>query len=169
MICRCGNNMVLRLIRRGELQGSFFWGCSTYPLCMKTQNYVVPENRFDFANNDFMPIIKSLTAKPESEKQEIIVEIKVQMIEILKHFIVCTWGAHYNTMFDMLIKPYLTDPNTLDYILRSEIINESKGNVVRGTTGAKIYPELNYYLNNVNSMEIKNYLKKEFATTYNSV
>ncbi len=161
--------MVLRLVRKGERQGSFFWGCSTYPLCMETQNYVVPENRFDFANNDFMPIINSLTTKPESEKQEIIAEIKVQMIEILRHFIECTWGAHYNTMFDMLIKPYLTDSSTLDYVLKSEIINESKGNVVRGNTGAKIYPELNYYLSNVNSAEIKNYLKKEFATTYNSV
>jgi ssDNA-binding Zn-finger/Zn-ribbon topoisomerase 1 len=162
MICSCGNNMVLRLVRKGERQGTFFWGCSKYPLCMNTQNYLVPENRFDFANNDFMPIINSLVAKPELEKQEIIAEIKVQMIEILKHFIECTWGAHYNTMFDMLIKPYLTDPSTLDYVLKTEIINESKGNVILGTNGAKIYPELKYYLSNVNSMDIKNYLKSNF-------
>jgi hypothetical protein len=154
--------MVLRLVRKGENKGSFFWGCCTFPLCSNTRNYILPENRFDFANNDFMPIINSLSTKSDSEREEIVAEIKVQMIHILNHFIECTWGAHFNTMFEMLIKPYLTDPNTLDYVLRSEIINEEKENVILGITGAKIYPELNYYLLNVDSVEVKKYLLKEF-------
>lgn len=169
MICKCGSNMVLRLAQKGQFKGSFFWDCTAYPLCSNIQNYVVPENRFDFANNDFMPIIRSLNSQGDNEKQEIIAEIKVQMIEILKHFIECTWGAHYNTMFDMLIKPFLTDPKILDLVLRSEIINESKGNVIYGITGAKIYPELNDYLSKVNSSEIKQYLFVEFPTTKNNI
>jgi hypothetical protein len=71
-------------------------------------------------------------------------------------------------MFEMLIKPFLTDPKILDLVLRSEIINESKGNVIYGITGAKIYPELKDYLSKVNSSEIKHYLVVEFPTTKNN-
>ena len=162
MICVCGNSMVVRLARKGENKGNYFWGCSKYPLCSKSKNYEIPDNRFDFANNDFIPIIQSLSYISDIEREGILDEIKVQMIDILRHFVQCNWGAHFNTMFEMLIKPYLSDPNTLDHFLKSEVIDELKGNVIFGKTGAKIYPELHYYLNNVNSDEIKNYLKHEF-------
>jgi hypothetical protein len=161
--------MILRLERRGENKGSFFWGCSSQSLCLNTKKYKVPENRFDFSNNNFMLILNSLSTKSDSEREEILAEINVQMIDILIHFIQCDWGSHYNTLFEMLIKPYLTDPNTLDFVLRSEIINEAKGNIMRGNTGAKIFFELYYYLYNVNSKEIKNYLQKEFVNTHYNI
>ena len=162
MNCECGNKMVLKLARKGETKGNFFWGCSNYPYCQFTKEYVIPKNRFDFANNDFMPIIRSLNEKSKSEQETIETEITVQMIQILEHFIGCTWGAHFNTMFDELIKPYLRDSVTLDYVLRGDSVKETKGNVIRGNTGAKIYPELYEYLITVNSSDIINYLETEF-------
>ena len=109
-----------------------------------------------------MPIIRSINEKPKSEQNKIVTEIKVQMIQILEHFIGCTWGAHYMTMFDELIKPYLTDSSTLDHVLRGDRIKETKGNIIRGKTGAKIYPELYDCLISVNNPDIKIYLKTEF-------
>jgi DNA-binding helix-hairpin-helix protein with protein kinase domain/predicted RNA-binding Zn-ribbon protein involved in translation (DUF1610 family) len=34
---RCGNSMVRRLARRGRKVGSYFWGCSRYPVCKGTR------------------------------------------------------------------------------------------------------------------------------------
>lgn len=93
---------------------------------------------------------------------KIVLEIKVQMIGIMEHFISCTWAAHFDTMLEELIKPYLADVSTLDYVLKGDSIKESKGNVIRGETGAKIFPELYFCLSKVQSPNIKNYLKKEF-------
>ncbi|GAB4161738.1 MAG: hypothetical protein Tsb0033_19680 [Winogradskyella sp.] len=114
----------------------------------------------DLINNDFMPLISSLDTKPIQEQKVIIKEIKSQMVNILKHFIECTWGSHYNTVFKRLIKPYLDNPFVLDYVLKSEIIKDK--NIVIGKTGAKAYPELLKYLISVDSLKIRDYLSNEF-------
>jgi ssDNA-binding Zn-finger/Zn-ribbon topoisomerase 1 len=155
--------MILRLSRKRTANSSFYWGCSSYPECKQTLEYSPPENRFDFSNDDFTSILRTLDQKESFDKEEIENEIKVQMIQILEHFISCTWGAHYNTLFDLIIKPYLTNPSILDYVLKGECVKENRGNVIRGKTGAKIYPELLYYLKKVESDKIQNYLDIEFG------
>jgi DNA-binding helix-hairpin-helix protein with protein kinase domain len=35
---RCGSQMVKRLAKRGRNAGSYFWGCSRYPICKGTRN-----------------------------------------------------------------------------------------------------------------------------------
>ncbi|MEZ4801298.1 MAG: hypothetical protein R2797_00895 [Gelidibacter sp.] len=114
----------------------------------------------DFINYDFMPLINSLDSKSIKERKAIVSEIKSQMKHIFRHFIECNWGSHYNTIFKSLIKPYLDNPQTLDVVLKSEIIKDK--NTVVGRTGAKIFPELMNYLKRVDSPKIHEYLKQEF-------
>lgn len=114
----------------------------------------------DLINDDFMPLINSLHSKSIKERKVIVNEIKSQMEHILRHFIECYWGSHYNTVFKSLIKPYLDDPQTLEVVLKSEIIKDK--NTVVGRTGAKIFPELVNYLKRVDSPKIHEYLKQEF-------
>ena len=118
-----------------------------------------PQIEIDFANDDFKPIINSLTNKTKEEREIVINEIKSQMVNILKHFIECDKGWHYNTMFKSLIKPHLDNPLVLDFVLKSDAI---KGNEIIGSSGTKIYPELIDSLNKVNDIKIKEYLKQEF-------
>lgn len=155
----CGNRTWLKFNSSGINQGQFIWCCSDYPKCKNEFLYEPPIDRFNFANNDFTLIISSLEELEFNEKIKIKTEIKAQMIEILKHFIECTWGAHYDTLFDKIIKPYLDNPYVLDYVLKSETV----GNVgLVGMTGAKIYPDLMTYLRRVDSEKIQKYLDNEF-------
>lgn len=154
--------MLLELSIRGEAIGKYFWRCSKYPECKHTKDYNYPKSRFDFANDDFLSTLNSIDEKSDPERQEILNEITVQMPQILEHFIKCSWGAHYNTMFEKIIKPHLTDPLTLDFVLNGDCIKEYKGNVIRGKTGAKIYQELFIYLKRVESRPIQEYLENEF-------
>lgn len=40
-ICRkCGANLVVRVARKGKNTGSKFWGCSNFPSCTFTQDYI---------------------------------------------------------------------------------------------------------------------------------
>lgn len=114
----------------------------------------------DLINNDFMPLINSLDSMSLKERKVIIKAIKSQMRNILKHFIECTWGSHYNAVFENLIKPYLDNPQTLDSVLKSEVIKDK--NTIIGKTGAKIFPELMNYLKRVDSPKIQVYLRQEF-------
>ena len=89
--------------------------------------------------------------------------IKANMEKILEHYIVCTWGACYNTKFKELIQPYFDDVKLLDKILRSDLIKEG-ANVSVGKTGARIFDHLLFELRQCNSLEIKSYLNKEFSS-----
>lgn len=135
-----------------------------YCLCSNC-NKIFPHKsqvKIDFISDDFKPIIDSLTNKTIEEREIVINEIKFQMVNILKHFIECDKGWHYNSMFKSLIKPYLDNPLVLDFVLKSDAI---KGNKISGISGTKVYPELLERLKKVDSIKIRNYLKKEFKTT----
>lgn len=86
---------------------------------------------------------------------------KNNMFFILKHYIECNRGYHYNSIFEKVIKPYFDSVEVLESVLRSEVI-KNKSNVVIGQTGAKIFPELLDKLMLVDSENIKSYLKNEF-------
>ena len=100
----------------------------------------------------------------ENEKAAITNEVKVQMVEILNHFIDCTWGAHYMNLLKEIIIPYLDDPYVLKYVLKGPAILEYKGNVFFGRSKTKMYDALFYCLKQVHSQEIQNFLDQEFGT-----
>jgi hypothetical protein len=156
---KCGYKSWLKFNPQGDYKGQFTWCCNNYN-CKNESLYDPPVNRFDFASNDFIPILDTFNRIQLNEKIAIELEIKVQMVEILNHFISCRWGAHFNILFDKIISPYLDNTYVLDYVLKSETIKDVG---MKGRTGAKIYPELMTYLKRVSSEKIQKYLKYEFG------
>lgn len=88
--------------------------------------------------------------------------VQVYMPQILYHFIECSWGACYNSIFQNALVPLLESESVVDFVLRTDVIRTYKGNVFDGVNGAKIYSELFGYLSRVESLEIRNYLRKNF-------
>lgn len=166
MQCDCGQNMRLVFFTPKEDTYKFFWGCKDYPNCSFTKNYKPFEPRLDIAEKETMESIRILEDGDIETKTLLIDEIKVQMVDILNHFIDCTWGAHYMTLFNKMIVPYLDDPKVLQYVLKGSIINENKGNVYRGKSGTKMYPQLMYYLRDIKSQRIQEFLEDEFGSTF---
>lgn len=162
----CQQETWLKFNAQGVNRGKFSWSCANFFNCKTEYPYIPPTDRFNFARDDFMPILKSFETIPQRKREEIEIEIKVQMIEILKHYIECDWGAHYNTIFQRIIKVYLEDPFVLDYVLRSDVIRNVG---IVGKTGAKIFPTLMFYLQQVNSSNIQNYLEVEFEYYNNAL
>ena len=163
MLCTCGNKMDLSFRLIGVNEGRFYWQCTEHEVCKNSFEYIISENRFDFVNADPIPLLKNFDQKSASEKELIVYEIRAQTVEVLIHFIQCTWGAHYNTQFEWVIKPFLCDVPALDFVLKSRVILENKSNVIIGITGAKIYPGLWDYLMRVDNEKIKDYLRIEFG------
>jgi hypothetical protein len=123
--------------------------------------YIHLEPSIDFIEGDISKIVTVLATKPAIEQEPIVNEIKSQMVGILKHFIGCTWGAHYMTQYYKLIHPYLDNPDVLDFVLKSDVILDRK-NVLSGVTGAKVFPLLADMLKGVESQKIKQYMADEF-------
>jgi len=51
--------------------------------------------------------------------QSRIATAKVFMAQILYHFIGCTWGGCYNSLYSNVLVPHLDAPEVVDYVLRS--------------------------------------------------
>lgn len=145
---KCKNTLSTRFNSLGPNKGKFSLHCS---IC-KSEFIQEIKNEPDIPE-----IIRSV-----EEIQPDDIYIKVQMPEIIKHFIECGWGACYNTLFDRVIKKYLDDEKVLDFILRDNIIRDFPQRNIVGVTGAKIYPELLNRLKEVESKKIKEYLQNEF-------
>jgi hypothetical protein len=86
---------------------------------------------------------------------------KVFMAHILHHFIVCSWGGCYNSLYFNVLVPFLDSPDIVDYVLRGPIVREGIS-METGKTGAKIYPELRARLQGVESSRIRDYLAENF-------
>ncbi len=86
---------------------------------------------------------------------------KVFMAHILYHFIECTRGGCYNSLYFNVLVPHLDRPEIVDYALRSSIVQVGIG-VSIGKTGAKLYPELRNRLQGVASSRIHTYLAENF-------
>ena len=83
------------------------------------------------------------------------------MPHILHHFIDCTWGACYNALYSNVLMPYLDSVDVVDWVLHSSVIHTAP-DVVTGKTGARIYGELRWRLNGVQSEKIRQYLADNF-------
>ena len=82
---------------------------------------------------------------------------RVYMPFILHHFIECTRGACYNSIYFNLLVPYFDSVAVLDYILRSSVIHGDP-KAANDVLKPKIYSELNSRLMNVKSSSIQQYL-----------
>lgn len=102
------------------------------------------------ASHFFPPLTKSRIATA-----------KVYMAQILYHFIECSWGGCYNSLYFNILVPYLDSPVIVDYVLRSSIVHDETDARI-GKTGAKIYPELHGRLQGVKSARIHEYLYENF-------
>jgi hypothetical protein len=93
--------------------------------------------------------------------QSRIATAKVFMGQILYHFIGCTWGGCYNSLYSNVLIPHLDAPEIIDYVLRSPLVKDGPG-VQKAKSGARLYPELRYRLNGVVSPRVRAYLEEHF-------
>lgn len=82
---------------------------------------------------------------------------------ILSHFISCTWGPCYQTLYRKLLVPHLESVPVLDYVLRSPVVYDARATLIDGISTPKMYPELYSYLMRVRSAEIRDYLLLTFG------
>ena len=152
----CNNKMVLRF---NERRG-YFWGCSIFPKCA---NLVTYQPLDDAINITFL-------STPEEHKEQLMkldsesyannmIDFQVQMEGVLAHFIVC--NLHYIPIF-VFIREYFDNPVLLKQILKSSVIREDKNNTIIGDDGARIFYDLFFWLMNVNSIKVRNYLVENF-------
>ena len=87
---------------------------------------------------------------------------KVYMPFILFHFIECTRGACYNSIFSNLLLLHLDNVAVLDYVLRSSVVH-GDAKVVDGVSKPKMYGELHSRLKGVKSSTIHKYLADTFG------
>ena len=88
---------------------------------------------------------------------------KVFMAQVLCHFIECTYGTCYNSLYFNVLVPHLDAPEIVDYVLRSSLVRDGPG-VQVGKSGARLYPELRSRLQGVTSSRIRTYLAENFHT-----
>lgn len=83
---------------------------------------------------------------------------------VLYHFVECTWGACYNSIYFNLLVPHLDSTAVLDYVLRSRVIRGIE-EVADGVPKPKMYGELHSRLMGVKSPVIRQYLAAAFDTS----
>jgi hypothetical protein len=93
--------------------------------------------------------------------QSRIATAKVFMAQILYHFISCSWGGCYNSLYSSVLVLHLDAPEILDYVLRSPVVWDGPG-VQKAKSGARLYPELRHRLQGVASPRIRAYLEEHF-------
>lgn len=107
-------------------------------------------------------LIKARKEENDKEYKLVVTAIKHNMTQYLAHFIECTWGAHYNTLFNSFILTFLDDLNILKIVLKSDVIKDGE-NTTTSKNGYKMYWELYCRLRKVTlTPEISNFLKTEF-------
>ena len=86
---------------------------------------------------------------------------KVYAPHILIHFIGCTWGGCYNSIYWNFLVPHFDSVAVLDYVLRSPVV---VGDTVLedGIPVAKMFPELLSRLRSIRSPYIQQYLAHQF-------
>ena len=82
---------------------------------------------------------------------------------IFYHFVECTRGACYNSIYFNLLVPNLDSAAVLDYVLRSPVI-QGIPEVVDGVSKPRMYGELHSRLMSVKSPIIRQYLADTFGS-----
>lgn len=111
-------------------------------------------------------IISAYKGKDESKIKLLATAVRNHIAEYLAHFISCGWNSHYQTLFKTFILVYLDDLNAVKIVLKSDVINPNKGNVITSKNGYAIFVELYDWLMKVHNVEIRNFLRLEFPGLY---
>jgi hypothetical protein len=90
---------------------------------------------------------------------------KVFMPFIVHHFIACTWGACYMSLFRNAIVPHLDTVEVLEYVLRSSVVVDDTADV-QSRPPVKMYAELYRYLGQVESPAVREYLISQFEASH---
>lgn len=119
---KCGNKMILRFASKGSKSGKHFWGCSNYPECNLTLDFL-PEYP-ELFHQKYMGwvIFEKLKEFEGDNKANLLIDIKGQMLEILNHYVWCRVGECYSSIYRYLLIDYLDDSKVLDYFLKSDKI-----------------------------------------------
>lgn len=115
-------------------------------------------------NDDILrkELINAHKEHDEHKRKMLVTAIKFNMGNYFSHFITCTWGSHYNTLFKKFIFWYLDDLNIIKKVLKSDVIDPNKGETEASKNGYKMFWELYKYLMRIPHPDIKLFLKKEF-------
>lgn len=87
---------------------------------------------------------------------------KVYAPHILTHFIECTRGGCYNSIYQNFLVPHFDSASVLDYVLRTPVV---RGDTVfeDGIPAPRMYPELLSRLCGIRSPKIQQYLVHRFG------
>ncbi len=154
---RCGSN--LYLVQFGVL--NYSWRCvdgckpdldTGVPATIDIsafERYAICDGKFRVSS-----VVRPLPAK-------LVAGVKVYMPQILYHFIECTWGGCFNSIYKNCLVPHLDSPEVVDYVLRTPVVKPCDDLLV-GDNGARVYGELMSRLQGISSLAIADYLSREF-------
>lgn len=150
----------MRLLR--EAVSNYAWQCPD--LCLPPVDTGVPvtEDISGFEKELTIYAPHNLVIRPPLAANRI-AGAKVYAPHILIHFIECTWGGCYNSIYENFLLPHFDSAKALDYALRSPVVR-SEIVVEDGIPALKMYPELLSRLRNIRSANIKKYLAERFGT-----
>jgi hypothetical protein len=167
--CNLYEKMELLLAKQGEFQNQYFYTCSTQ-VCRFYLNTGI-NTKHDFSNFRIRSDganwwkcenngLRNLLERDSSlDCEDCINAIKINMLDILSEFVECTWGVHYMTVFENIIKPYLDNLEMLKFFLQStDTIIDEYNNV----NGYKMYGDLHHMLNGVENIQINKFIQSEF-------
>ena len=166
--CNIHDKIKLLFAKRGEFQNQYFYTCYTQDCKFYLNSHL--NTKHDLSNlnhheigwecdnlNQLMIVGSSLNC------EDCINAIKISMLDKLSHFVECTWGWHYNNLFDRMIKPYFDNLDMLKFFLRStDTIRDEYNNA----NGYKMYGHLYDYLCQVDSRRIRDFVQSEFNYPY---
>ena len=116
---------------------------------------------FDIITNPDIKDVPSIEELINASKHEKLPALfKKHMEGYLTHYIECSYRPCYHTIYTEIIAPHLDDVNVLKKVLKSDVIDESNGNVWKDADGHKMYSELFAYLSLVENSEIKDFLDR---------
>ncbi len=156
MCLKCGK--ALELSR--DALPTYAWHCPDRCLPAVDTGVPVSENIEDFQKALTVYAAHNLVISAPLTQSHI-TGARVYAPEILMHFIECTWGSCYNSIYLNFLVPYFSSVAVLDYVLRSPVLVGAEV-MQEGVPAPKIFGDLLFRLQGVKSPEIQRYLKATF-------
>jgi hypothetical protein len=151
--------MRLLLARQGEFQNQYFYSCSTQDCKFYLNTHLNTNHNFNNYDINRWNCDEFRGMGCNIYCEDCINSIKINMLDILSEFVECTWGVCYNSVFNYIIKPHLNNLEMLKFFLQStNMITNEYNNV----NGYKMFGDLHQKLNEVESIQIKEFIQSEF-------
>ena len=160
--CNIYDNMKLLIALKGEYKNQYFYTCVDKNCKFYLNTYLNTNHKYD--NYQAGAHWKqwdcgSYSGDTKISCDDCISILKINMLDILSEFVECTWGAHYTTVFDYILKPHLDNLVILKFFLRS---TNSIKDEYNNPHGYKMFGELRYKLLEIDNIEIKEFVYSEF-------